>query len=510
MSNENALFDRSRLLTAQTCPRMRWLSYEYRGRGISPRTYPIPLITGIAVHEGLSWLLKANLDKTFIGWCNNCKSALEWEVTMMDWVAAEGQNFLCGECRLPVQVTSRYLQPAVVEIAVFAALTSFDRGVSKRQLALDSDEDPGYAYLEQRALVEALVRVYALVQLPRLVEEYEILEVERDEVWRDFAPGVDFMFKADGLLKHRDTGDLHILSFKTASQYGKLNDDSARYDVQGLSELAGIENRLREEWESNPLNRCTNHPDLLATGTNGFYNLCVECVELWKKRGNRPNESLPSQPPRIEAIRMEYLIKGPRLKDNYDGGTKKQNSFLVRPWMKVTNLGENLYSWRWEYEDDLGQKKRLSARDWKRVNIWEHMPIAEWVRMLHNQEVFPNPDFYFESPLEEVVKTPVPYMRQQREILDFLEQAREQESNISKHVKLVEMVDDEAERRSRLNRFFPQFRANCQMQFGLPCGYIDVCHNGLSPDPEDSEFIFRQPHHEEERLRQEQLYQISR
>jgi hypothetical protein len=56
MPPEIVLVDRSRMDSFQTCPRLRFLTYHYEGRGIVPRTDAYALSFGSLYHEGLEAL----------------------------------------------------------------------------------------------------------------------------------------------------------------------------------------------------------------------------------------------------------------------------------------------------------------------------------------------------------------------------------------------------------------------------------------------------------------------
>jgi hypothetical protein len=50
--------------------------------------------------------------------------------------------------------------------------------------------------------------------LKSFLEEYEVLEVEKEEVFDSFSPIVTWLGKADGLLRRKSDNELIILSFK--------------------------------------------------------------------------------------------------------------------------------------------------------------------------------------------------------------------------------------------------------------------------------------------------------
>ena len=141
-----------------------------------------------------------------------------------------------------------------VERAVKHALDEYDADLKDRGLDCELGEDALYTAREQKALVEALLRVYHLSGdgLSALLDQYQVLEVEREELWPEFSTTdaftVTMQGRADALLVERSTGDLYIKSDKTAAQFDGRNDGSNRHDVQGLSEAMLIERRLQAWW----------------------------------------------------------------------------------------------------------------------------------------------------------------------------------------------------------------------------------------------------------------------
>src|SRR4030095_10745478 len=131
--------------------------------------------------------------------------------------------------------------------AVSTALVDYDKRVQARGLEDDVQDqslaEVNYVYREQKALVEALIRAFALRGLPRLLSEYEVVEVEQEEKW-EITPAFTFMGRPDGLLRSREDGEYYALSFKTCATYDSYTEKLGRYDMQGLSELVVLNQRL--------------------------------------------------------------------------------------------------------------------------------------------------------------------------------------------------------------------------------------------------------------------------
>src|SRR6185369_4864922 len=152
-----------------------------------------------------------------------------------------------------------------------------------------------------------LVRLAGLRVVPRLLEIYEVLEVERldtrilhAEVGGDYLsaelqaaldihgePGFQITWRSipDALLRSRSDGGLYLLSWKTCSSLPF--DDDARVDMQGVSEAWAIQGRL-DTWAQDMLDG--------KSGPPGWF---------WPEypRGS---------PPKIRGVQMVYLVKGQR------------------------------------------------------------------------------------------------------------------------------------------------------------------------------------------------------
>jgi hypothetical protein len=139
-----------------------------------------------------------------------------------------------------------------------------DRGLSYEVIEAGGDEYPEeltYLYQEQKALVEAEVRMYAAKQLSVIQSRFKVLEVEREDKGllgkkvKTVSPQLGlseklylvsnnaplyWMSRADGLLLNLDTEELEVMSFKTAASWDRRKESAANHDMQGLSEAWGV------------------------------------------------------------------------------------------------------------------------------------------------------------------------------------------------------------------------------------------------------------------------------
>lgn len=407
--------DRSRILSYLRCPRERWLNYHFNGTGITSGQLRVPLGTGTHVHAGLEALLKG--------------AGVESAVSL---------------------ATSAYQAEA-------------DAALSAMSTHLDHYD---YTVEEQVALVEALVRVYAIKGLPALLADYEVIEVESEYEW-PLAPGQIMMSRLDGLLRRRNDGGLYVLSFKTDT--GARLDDKlpdAQLDLQGLTE---------------PLAMLMTRGDVAA------------------------------------GVKMEWLVKGSWKEEVRGNGLHYQDSYLVRPYRR--DLAVTGAEWAWQYYTPcpgiehkiLGGNGRLwtckgdsrthgLGPSWERVPVWRHMPIKEWVDIL--AAVPPEQG----NPLGGVLYLPPPIMRRERDMYSAKRTITALERSIDERLAiLAQHTAGTQPMIEALDVVFPATGAytnQCNHSFGGTCQFYPVCH---SADPAlalaswgSLGYQPRTPHHEPE------------
>jgi hypothetical protein len=471
---------------------MRYYAYHFNGIGVSPVKLSIPLTVGTYVHQGLEILLNASMNNFEIS---------DPEHLGRDWV----------------------------DIAVEKALKGYMDEIESRNFDLEANEDILQIVTENKNIIEALIRAYAVQQLPILLRDYEVVDVEREEVaplfkeyvcrncngtgkqpltigrgfglTEDNHPSFEtsvqkepcglcggiessessilWMARADALLRERKSGDLHILSFKTASQWGDKQEKENQVDVQGLSELWAIEQRLGKLW-------------------NAYQKLGPPVL-------TREEALIRSfdTPPKISGIKMEFLIKGKYSKSE-SSFKKEYQTFLLHPYMKegiTPDLNEykfdayytceESHKWQWATGGVCeGQKKHKLGKDWNRVDITEHMTIKEWVEKLSEMD---------EKPLRQCFAIPVIYERNTQDVNDWKEQTISQESKIKESID-TEPVYGTPEHRSWLNQNYPQYKKSCHSLYGNDCAYLGICF-GTDKPTDHSLYQIRTPNHQLEKER---------
>lgn len=378
--SEPILLALSRLNAYFDCSRKYYWSYEYKGSGLGGTKVPIPLAIGGAVHSGLQVLLHG----------------------------------------------------VDIETAVTQAVNEFDTRISKGGAILSPTEDVLFVYQEQRYLIEALVRVYAIKGLPNLLNEYEIVNIEQEYDLK-LSDNVIIRTRADGLLRHRENGRLYLLSFKTAKRYDRRYGDSGHHDVQGLSEAAAVEEQLGEE---------------------------------------------------ILGVQMQYLIKGDRYESGQGSGKYHQDTILLHPWVKIDSLnsGESPeFAVNWKWTDETGRGHTL-GKSYTRCNIWEHMSTSDWIHILsgHGESKIGTL-----AALANVLISPPPYYRRREEIDSWKTQTRALGESLHNRRESSRLETVEGRRLiDTIDENYPMNRRSCD--WPSPCTYKAICHGSLGTDPEDS------------------------
>ena len=276
---------RSRLETFQSCPKRGYYHYLHNSRGIQRRGFDPDLLIGTAVHVGIEWLLRG--------------------------VPADD--------------------------AVAKAILSFTKAMEEVGLApLVVETEWGFEQVPATStqttfmvnLVEALVRGFAIVRLPKLIEQYQIMEVEREES-HQLTDDLVFLSRSDFIAKRRSDGELFIHNLKTVKWPDGAWRKKFHYDQQTLSELLGPEERYGRKFGG---------------------------------------------------VVIEGLVKGIKNVEYPRGsGIRYNNSPLVWAWVGPdTPPFPTDIRIKYEYVDDSGRNRRLGST-YQRVPAYTVMPIQEWI-----------------------------------------------------------------------------------------------------------------------------------
>lgn len=383
-----------------------------------------------------------------------------------------------------------------------------------------------YLRQELAALVEAMVRAYSRRRLRPLLEQFEVLEVEREGQWkladvegagehrwqqqlgaggiggtisvctlcgeptnslaaqgscRGDRTEVWFMSRLDALLLERSTNSLYLQSYKTAGSWDRRKANEAEIDMQGLSEAVDVELRLAEAWEQvhaplfqSLLEDFSLEACLQMSGNKKISELVETPVARWLL-------TLPN-PPRILGVRYEYLLKGQRRQDDKDAqlpGRYVFDSPLIRAYsLDGITADDRRWGHSYSYWNLAGQNKKLDYRSWKKKPTWKFMPIATWIDRLDAGLVQPEAYDKDGRPIDVLADqfvAPIHVYRNEDDMRDMLEQLEAEEVQVARDVAAVHAVEhDEMRLRSELNKRFPQNRSACV--WPGKCSMFQICY----------------------------------
>ncbi len=266
------LTDRSRIEAYQHCPRHRYWEYEYKGRGIvAAGGMSTALMIGSLVHGGLKQM----------------------------WMGGS------------YQLDSGTLPP----------------------LAPDATPYQHTRREELMALVEGILEAWRLVRLPVLLDQYQVLDVEREEEPYDIGAGVSIMVRTDAVLRRKDDGMLFVWNAKTTKVADSRWIEQWKYDQQTLSEVLPVEKRYGEK---------------------------------------------------CGGVLIEGMLKGMELEYPKGSGEWYYNSPLVWAWHNESGKDHPLGEWSARYEwTDLDGQHRL-GKGWRKVPVWRAYPggTRAWIAYL--------------------------------------------------------------------------------------------------------------------------------
>lgn len=402
---------------------------------------------------------------------------------------------------------------------------------SSANAARDAGVDD-YLKKELAALVEGMTRAYSRRRLKPLLDSYEVLEVEREGSWKlgevpasgicacshekfehepeclycdcaSFLPTQQsaelfWMSRHDALLLHRSTSYLYLLSFKTTGSWDRRKKQDAEIDMQGLSEAVDVENRMAEAWtiaiKWKELAQSQLSREAAVALADPHHPEMIRVASLVSIRIFEWLSTLPA-PPKIHAVRYEYLLKGSR-REEKDTNPKRyvQDTPLIRAYTQEgMTYQDRAWAASYKWFDLSGKGHTLPYRTWKKTNVWDHMPISAWIDLLDAGEV--QPDTYDEvghpvDILADQFIPPIEVYRNSDDMLDWLEQIEAQEIQVAIDVERVQAAKDEGERRSLLNKLFGQSRSHCV--YPGKCGCYEICYGGedIRRDPEHNSDLY--------------------
>jgi hypothetical protein len=470
---QKLLTSRSAVLTYKTCPYKYFLQYHYNGHGVVPERTSLDLLIGTCVHRGLQHLLE--------------------------------------HCREHHQDGS--FEEKCIDDAVEFAREIWKETLSNCSIYLNEGELDNLQFIieEQEALFEALIRSFAVGRLKNFLDEYEVLEVEKEEVFENFSPLVTWLGKADGLLRRKRDNQLVILSIKTASSFPPVTMRNILHDMQGLSEIACVEDRLNEILKF----IYSSYPERINEVE--FFDAFCLANNISKQLGqyllncyDRKEEKI-----KIRMVQYEFLLKGQRKQDPYGSGFYKQDSFLLHPY-KMDSFS-SLSGGTLEFSQSLDYKWKVNQgrqpKGWKKINIWEDIGVKEWINLLASGNIQAEEGNPFDNVLVNGNDRLV--FRDEKDIREWYISTSYQEeqnarylqtlSDLTENIPLsysreqVELLSKEYD--LRLMQYFPKNTQSCHNFYGKDCSFVGHCHEqniSIKEGIESGIYQIRKPHHEME------------
>ena len=187
--HELVLFDRSRVTTDWNCPRKRYWTYEYKGRGIVSSNTHLELFLGTTIHDGLA--------------------AFANQVPLEDVIKAAHE-----------QVIEALLKDTSGEV-----------------------DQVNFA-MEQACLIEGMLRGFHKVVWPNLMKQYPVIKAIEQEMVYEYN-GLTFMAKPDLVVQDNEGNNFYI-EYKSTSSKKENWINSWDTAIQLHSTVKAIEQTLGE------------------------------------------------------------------------------------------------------------------------------------------------------------------------------------------------------------------------------------------------------------------------
>lgn len=450
---------RSAIEAYPTCNRFRLNAYHLLGTGIVGRALSVPLVTGTAVHRGVEHLA----NRVRIG------------------------------------------QTPDVDTAVGLAVDEYIKeceGLGFSGRGLKTDQQQWFTFCEQKALLEGLIRMWYLVELPNIVQRYRILAVEREiipvQLFETPTTGPTYlMARVDMELQELSSGEFYNYSLKTTNQWTERSEQTYKSDLQGVTETWGIE---RESLE-----RALMWTNLIR----GVENLSG--IEPYDKNLTAIIEYLHRKTPdprKLMGIRFCFLVKGMRKKPDYystdENALYITYSPLIRGYKYITPTGISFaHSWWYPNPNNKSGKSQI-GKGWEPFNVWESdISIKDWVNALYQNQIQPECG----NVLRSLTITPPEYFRDDPEIEQTMREIVAQEKKIAD--ALHRLGKDPLVSDPLLDSVFPHNKKVCYFMYGEICPYVPLCWKPeVAADPIGSGlYQIRVPHHKPElnELKKEEL-----
>lgn len=280
--------DRSRVVTRQGCPKRRYLEYDKNGTGFSPVDKGDALPFGIAMHVCMEKVLRFYRDTP------DADFAILWK---------DIQQYTTTFCN--------------------SVYTAAEKVYGK--------EKAEHKASEQTFLLEMLVYGWTKQRLPKLLEEYNIEQLEQ-EFEIALSPDIKLMLRIDAVLRNKANNLPYILDFKSLST---LSDDwmvKQTHSAQSSLYIYGLE----------------QHSGEYVAGI--FYEGLAKGAQYEEKNENNDGFGL-----KLQATPLCYVYENAALDKRQAKYTKAKGYRKMPAWKCMSGVPEHYAFLREQYEGDLPQ-----------------------------------------------------------------------------------------------------------------------------------------------------------
>lgn len=441
-----ALTSRSAIETYQNCNYKRYLQHFYEGKGIVAKRKSIALTTGSATHGGIEILTKL------------------WKIVGTEHVLQHYEHS--------------------VENAIKIAIENYQKEIESG-LQDTPDSSLKFAILEQASLIEALTRIWAHIEFPALLNNYDIYESEREMLLPLVEDKIYLQVRVDAILQDRRSKDYKNYSIKTTKQYNEKTHLANVISLQPLTEIAGVEYTLWLENQKFEDDRNSSRKLLKYLQDASLANKIATIID----------KVIPEKPTRVMGTRFCYLVKGRRDKHKEIEGLSYTSNPFIRGYRNGSDLAHSYY---YPNPGNVSGQSSLGSK-WKSFNVWEEYQggVKQWFKdiidgkvqnvvdpqWLVSQQCWTPPDVFFGG------------------------------EQVSQGIQLARNIEIEVNTKARYpsenvkHTFFQNKRAclwPTECEYNPICNGIEVgSHNPAHPDtsldPLNNGYEVRNPHHEHER-----------
>lgn len=442
MTELPVVIDRSRMETFADCPRKGYWHYLYGGLGIEAKPASIPLTTGSLVHEPLARVLQ---------WVKGMGNVPEPSTVKAFVNDAQREYLRIAKERGLLLDAFDGSDSDVGKVLTFPKEGETGAALAGAALAGAAPTPVAWQLNEQLALLEALVKGWVRVGLPRLLGEFEVVDVEQEQEV-ELGGGVIMLTRRDALLRRRSTGEFYVLNFKTTSNADSTWVAQWRYDQQTISEMVAAEASVGGE----------------------VRGVIIEGLVKGQRKLKWPEDVEPEQWRHNSPLLYHYTtVDVPPAPRGFSA-----SGYWTCP---------EAHKWQWAKGGQCpgGQKHKL-GKEWYRDMVGQTCGIDVWLDWLETNEP--------EVLRAQFLQLPA-ILRSAFEVERWKRQTIAEATRIDTKRRVLEESDGSE---AALDVAFPMATGHGNCLRPSRCPYLDLCF-GVA-DPEDPErFVRREPNHPKEK-----------